>query len=592
MPNLFVRNRTRLIVSLFLLSSAVALSLLFQTSSVAKEKATIASPAINFEVKVVPVGVGQAQLDALNKSLSSAPALAPLLDGTQSRHLYTELVDPDKREQRLDGSSRFRAWFYDYTNQRTVVAEGLVSYPANLTAHIEAGVQPLPGAEEFQDAVALVRQDRVVGPAINSQNVATYHPMPPVQQSSARQDARRIILVGLMPRENGNGFANQIVGVDLASKTVLFYPAGGPRGSSVSSSACGISDAGQATTSRGAAGQYQLTITNAGAALWDMLVIRPAASSGTRGSGIELRDVKYKGISVLKRAHVPILNILYVDGSCGPYRDWQYEEGYFQASGTAIPNAPGFIDCGTTPATTALENGTDTGNFKGVALYRQGNEVVLVSEMEAGWYRYISEWRFDADGTIRPRFGFGAIVNSCTCQTHDHHAFWRFDFDVNGANNSIYELPNKSAAPTTDFFRRTGLITTEKKIFRAGSLMHRYRISGGDRSYTFTPGPNDGAADAYARGDMWFLHYKTGATNVQAELDDGANPFGTIGTEANLDQFLTNESLVNEDSVIWYHASFHHTPDNSADAIAHSGHQPKVLSGDHVVGPDLFPENW
>ena len=35
-------------------------------------------------------------------------------------------------------------------------------------------------------------------------------------------------------------------------------------------------------------------------------------------------------------------------------------------------------------------------------------EVVLVSEMEAGWYRYVSEWRLHTDGTIKPRFGFSA----------------------------------------------------------------------------------------------------------------------------------------------------------------------------------------
>jgi len=33
---------------------------------------------------------------------------------------------------------------------------------------------------------------------------------------------------------------------------------------------------------------------------------------------------------------------------------------------------------------------------------------VLVSEMSAGWYRYVSEWRFHADGTIQPRFWDGS----------------------------------------------------------------------------------------------------------------------------------------------------------------------------------------
>jgi hypothetical protein len=40
-------------------------------------------------------------------------------------------------------------------------------------------------------------------------------------------------------------------------------------------------------------------------------------------------------------------------------------------------------------------------------------EVVLVSEIQAGWYRYISEWRLHINGTIKPRFEFGAVNNSC-----------------------------------------------------------------------------------------------------------------------------------------------------------------------------------
>ena len=43
----------------------------------------------------------------------------------------------------------------------------------------------------------------------------------------------------------------------------------------------------------------------------------------------------------------------------------------FQADGVDIEGAPGFRDCGTTPATTFLETGDDVGNFRGVALYRQ-----------------------------------------------------------------------------------------------------------------------------------------------------------------------------------------------------------------------------
>jgi hypothetical protein len=67
-----------------------------------------------------------------------------------------------------------------------------------------------------------------------------------------------------------------------------------------------------------------------------------------------------------------------------------YQKGIFQATGTDIVGAPGFCDGGTTPAMTELETGNDLGNFRGVDLYREASQVVLVTELEAGWYRYIT----------------------------------------------------------------------------------------------------------------------------------------------------------------------------------------------------------
>ena len=79
------------------------------------------------------------------------------------------------------------------------------------------------------------------------------------------------------------------------------------------------------------------------------------------------------------------------------------------------------------------------GNFAGVAIYVAGSEVVLVSEMMAGWYRYITEWRFHANGTLRPRFGFAGTQNRCTCHLHKHHVYWRFDFDIRTPGHNVVE---------------------------------------------------------------------------------------------------------------------------------------------------------
>ena len=50
--------------------------------------------------------------------------------------------------------------------------------------------------------------------------------------------------------------------------------------------------------------QGWVTISKGGQTIWRFLAVRPAASSGTNGSGIELRCVDYRGKRVLHRAHV------------------------------------------------------------------------------------------------------------------------------------------------------------------------------------------------------------------------------------------------------------------------------------------------
>jgi hypothetical protein len=296
-----------------------------------------------------------------------------------------------------------------------------------------------------------------------------------------------------------------------------------------------------------------------------MLVVRPSVSSGTRASGVELRDVFYRGKSVFKRAHAPILNVKYDNNACGPYRDWQWQEGQFSAIGSDV--APG-VRLTTTPPQTIMESFVDAGNFRGVAIYQDPatGEAQLLSELEAGWYRYISRWEFATDGRIRARFGFDGVNNSCVCNVHHHHVYWRFDFDLASAGrNRFVEYDTRSFnAP----------ILTEVKRYR-DFLRGRYwsveNILSGEM-IKIEPGHDDGTADVYARGDAWFLRYRA------TELDDGVNTTGPNNTEAKLDDFVNGESLDGQDVVMWY--------------AAHNDHIFDGAPGGHLIGPDLIVVRW
>jgi hypothetical protein len=98
---------------------------------------------------------------------------------------------------------------------------------------------------------------------------------------------------------------------------------GAPDHSHADPQTCGAPpSAGKATTGKGVVGQVWVNVFQGGTRIWRFLAVRPSASSGTWGSGVELRYVDYRGRRVYQ-AHVTILNVLY-DGQCGPYRDWQY----------------------------------------------------------------------------------------------------------------------------------------------------------------------------------------------------------------------------------------------------------------------------
>jgi hypothetical protein len=568
---------------------ALALVALLATSFFrsSRANATKVSGQGPVQIKVIPYGPTQAEIDAASLVVTRHPEVQKFLSGTTNRLLSFEFLEADNKGQANVQPTRFLVTFYDYTNNRVITAEGVLN-GVSVERVTESFYQPIPSEEEFDVALRTVKEDQRFSAALRANTLKPYHPMPPViSDENSNGHGDRIITVGLMGEPDGGQFEHEIVGVNLSRGGIIRFARKAPPASRADGGACGsVPNAGQSTTSN-AVGQYQLIVTQPDQTeLWNMTVIRPAnRSSGTRGSGIEIRDVKYRGKSVLKRGHAPILNVKYSGNECGPYRDWQYQEGQFMTPAGSTDVAPGIRTC-PSPATTSLENGTDSGNFNGVAIYTQDNETVMVTEMAAGWYRYIMEWRFADDGTIRPRFGFGAVTDSCICFTHHHHVYWRFDFDIVGTNNRVYqsERGKKFLLPqTTEFTMLRNYATNRRLVIQNGS---------GSEGYILNPNPSDGNADTFGVGDMWVLRYKgTGTTPVQLELDDGFNQTTSSNAFIHIDTFVNGESIDNQDVVVWYGAHFIHAGEPASFNPSRDG-SVDTLSGNHVVGPDLKPVQW
>lgn len=553
--------------------------------AVANENSPINSRSIEaYKIEAKPWGPTEADVEAAKRRAESSAAVQNELKGVKYRLLGFEYLEDTVTDKNLPTPppTRFRVTFYDYTNDRAILAEGDFKGKEKISVRREAFDPTFVGAE-LDAAIDLVKKDSEFTSNAEQNKLDIYPAMPPV----SNLNGERLVNIGIRNVETGE---NQIVGISFKNDKVVRYENNAPPTARASAELCGIANAGQGSTAAGVPGQYTVTITFNGNPIWEMLVIRPSSSSGNpgEGSGIEIRDVKYKGKSVLKRGHVPVLNVKYVDNFCGPYRDWQNAEGFFNAPAAGATDFPGFrILADGQVATTAVETGNDTGNFQGVAVYKQdvgyGPEVVMVTEMNAGWYRYIMEWRFAPDGTIRPRYGFGSTVNSCVCSPRTHHAYWRFDFDIVQPNNKAFQVERGRR-----FLRQ---INTESAIFRNYQTNRSILIQNadGDEAYQLTPGLNDGSVatptgiltDTFGGGDFWLMRFK-GTAAAPDELDDPG-----FGSQATIGAWVNGESINNQDLVVWYAG---HQFRQDASSLANSSQD--ILAGKHVMGPDLRPVRW
>jgi hypothetical protein len=276
--------------------------------------------------------------------------------------------------------------------------------------------------------------------------------------------------------------------------------------------------------------------------VWAFCAVRPNNSSGQNGSGVEIYNVRFRDHLVFKRAASPILNVLYVSG-CGPcYRDWEDQEVRFESSNVV---APGFSEP-PSPARTVCEDlgGVDIGSFQGVAVENRDNqELVLTSQMTAGWYRYVMRWRFYPDGRLVGWYGFSAVASSCLSHNHTHHNYWRLDFDIDGPGNDYIYQARVGAKPM--------IVNTEAKTLRGPEYwIVKDGVTG--RGYKLTPGSSI-TPDSFANSDLWFLRYKP------IEIDDSS---AGHGCPINIDPFLNGESLRGQDVVVWLRGGrFHEAGD-------------------------------
>ncbi len=282
------------------------------------------------------------------------------------------------------------------------------------------------------------------------------------------------------------------------------------------------------------------------APVWEMCWTSPSDSTGIDGSGLEITSVSYNGRLVLARGHIPLVNVKYDPGGCGgpdlSYRDWNNELVRFEANNVI---RPGYAEPTMMPRTVCDTPGSDVGTFSGVAAQKLADRLVLTTQVQAGWYRYIYSWTFLPDGTIKPAVRFTAVDNVCTPLAHYHNIYWRFDFDIDDAGTDAIDEFNAGAWTA---------LSTETRRLHAPSADRRWRVRDKvtGNAYELVPAPEADIADAWAIGDLWALAFR------DTELDDGGATGGLDGDKAHLDRYLTGESVDGRDLVVWYRSGIRH----------------------------------
>jgi hypothetical protein len=551
----------------------------------------------NWKVSVEPFGPGNKEWKYLSEELPNHEHIKKLLYDTKHRLLSLKLLD-DQQKQRHNTAKiifRFRATFYDYTNNIAIHADGNFDSPKELII-TKTSQQPPVTPAEFSEALEVLHEHKTIGKMIRQKKLRPYKAMPGVR-SERLPDGRttRIITLGLHPLDKS--MENEIVGIDLLNRSVIRSD----------ETFDGHSDSLKSLLFQFREDDFFFPVLpiyennsqhcwisvmdNAQNEIWRMLLYRPSSSSGLNGSGIDLRFVDYKGRRVLYQAHLPILNVLY-DGNIDEYRDQQHYEAGFDAVGSLFKDifgndVDGFMNC-IQPPKTIFDTGTE-GSFTGVAFYiSPDNNLSLTTMMQAGWYRYYNSYTFFPDGTITPRVGFTTSSENPYASTkHRHHAYFRFDFDIGNEfwNNQVIEESRifKIGLPFFEIMTtETSFLFEHKKYRNNFNYLFGpsvWKIMDGNNTYGYglLPGPVDGSAygDEYAQGDLWFLHYHGN------ELDDGVPGYelgGDAPTGVQLDNFLNNESIQDADVVIWY--------------AVHFLHDPAQTKGENDFGPTLKPVNW
>lgn len=211
----------------------------------------------------------------------------------------------------------------------------------------------------------------------------------------------------------------------------------------------------------------------------------------------------------------------------------------------------------------------------------QGKDLLVYTVNKVGWYEYMTEWRFQDDGTINMNVGAtGSLAPddydagdgrgwpigkgaTSYATSHSHNIFWRLNFGLDGSSKTKVEQYDSVVSPPADAesgpTNKTTRTQVTKELAADAKNMRWWRVvstagknkDGHARSYEIVPGATAKyPGRSFTKHDLYFTDYK------KCEQFASQNPANCATTGRSVDKFVNGQALTRP--VVWMNVGFHH----------------------------------
>ncbi|MGW3289925.1 copper amine oxidase [Streptomyces sp. NPDC001002] len=222
------------------------------------------------------------------------------------------------------------------------------------------------------------------------------------------------------------------------------------------------------------------------------------------------------------------------------------------------------------------------GNSANQVYQAQGKDLLVYTVNQVGWYEYMTEWRFQDDGTINMNVGATGSLSyedydagdgrgwpigkgaKAYATSHSHNVFWRLDFGLDGSSKGKVEQYDSAVtapapgqqAPTNKTTRTsvTKELAGDAKTYRWWRMVSATgkNKDGHARSYEIVPGTTTKyPGRSFTKHDVYFTEYNKCEQYASNNPGNCPAPAGK-----SVDKWVNGQTLTHP--IVWMNVGFHH----------------------------------